>query len=129
MLGVTALAILFALLRLETISEIPMLIAAALLSPVFEFYYALVLIFAMLTTALSCGFALTSRLCGLFKVKRWLFCLFMCVLTLFISEFGFVQLVGKLYGFFGYLGVLLLALILFDLYKLIKKGHGLQRKK
>lgn len=129
LLGVTALFIVLALLRLKTISEIPMLIAAALLSPVFEFYYSLVLIFAMLTTAVSCGFALTSRLCDFFKVKRWLFCLFICVLALFISEFGFVQLVGKLYGFFGYLGILLLALILIDLYRLIKKGHGLQGKR
>lgn len=129
LLGITALAIFFTLLKLNVASEIPMLIAAALLSPVFEFYYAIVLVFAMLTTAISCGFALTSRMCEAFKVKRWLFSLFMCTLALFISEFGFVQLVGKLYGFFGYLGSVLLALILIDLYKLIKTRTWASLKK
>ncbi len=127
LLCVTAVFMVLVLIKLKGLGEVPMLVAAALLSPYFEFFYALVLVFAMLTTAVSCGFALASRVCSALKVERWLFCLLMCVAALFVAELGFAQLVGRLYGLFGYLGVGLIALILADLYRMAKKGMGSQK--
>lgn len=94
--------------------EVPMLYIAGFQGLVVKYVYAAVLYMAMITTAVSSGFAFLSFLNQKTHVKSNVSALIICLLSVPLSYIGFASLVGKLYKFFGFLGMFILVLVLAD---------------
>lgn len=98
--------------------ELPMLE----ISKKFADIYTVILIFAMVTTAVSAGFGLITFLEKIFKYKRIKKILpaLMCVSGILFAQIGFSEMVAKVYSLFGYLGIFLFIIITIDYFKQIK---------
>ncbi len=99
--------------------NMPALHIARKFGKTFEVFYVFVVFFAMITTALSSGFALVMP-SGKKKKKRNL-CL-MCIISSVMTLFGFSKLIDSLYPFFGYLGMSVFVLVVFDFVRNTKKN-------
>ncbi|MBO8168723.1 MAG: hypothetical protein H0Z35_05980 [Thermoanaerobacteraceae bacterium] len=91
--------------------EIPMLFIAGHIHPILKYLYTLVLWFAMLTTAVADAFGLARRLSGLLQYKTA--ALVVILLALPFTRFGFARLVGSVYPFFGYIGLVMIVGLIF----------------
>jgi uncharacterized membrane protein YkvI len=109
-LGILAFVIVLALmLNYNYIlgTGIPML-SLAQDNPFLKVLYALVLLAAMLTTAVANLYALIKRLGNLFCIPTMLWVLAILISASLLTPFGFTKLIANLYPFFGYLGFILL---------------------
>ena len=104
-------------------AELPMLSAALHLGKFFGIIYAILLLLGMFGAALSCKMALTNY----FKVKfalnskaHKLIIVSTALLSFVGSIFGFGDLVGTVYPIFGYIGIIVLVLLLVNFIKLRK---------
>lgn len=88
--------------------NIPMLYLAKESNPVLNYLYALVLWFAMLTTAVANAFSLAVRIAASVKISSRLVVLGLLLLSACLTPLGFAQLVAVMYPFLGYLGLVLL---------------------
>lgn len=119
-LGITGLTMVYAMqLSWPAVlkTEIPMLYLTDKLGRSVSLLYSLVMLSAMLTTAVANGFGLITRLNPLFKIKAKILAAVIVFLTLPLSLLGFGNLIGHFYPVFGYVGLLV---ILAVLYKQIK---------
>lgn len=89
-------------------------------------FYTVILIFAMITTAVSAGFGLITFLQKFFRCKKLLPVL-ICISGVLFSQIGFSQIVAKVYSFFGYLGIFLFLLIIFDYLKNLKRNKNYKK--
>ncbi len=80
--------------------------------------YTVILIFAMITTAVSAGFGLITFLEKIFKKSKKLLPVLMCVSGILFAQIGFSNMVANVYSFFGYLGVFLFIIIIIDCLKI-----------
>ncbi len=97
-------------------SPLPMLLLSEQAGNLAYFIYSLVLYMAMLTTAVSTGFSVVQSLQGMgIQKKSGGFAV--CLLAIPLSFIEFSVLVKRCYVFFGVIGILLLAGILWDWYK------------
>lgn len=80
-----------------------------------KFLYALVLLAAMLTTAVANLYALIKRIGNTFRIPSMLWVILLLTLACFLTPFGFTKLVASLYPLFGYLGFVLLGGMLVSL--------------
>lgn len=96
----------------------------------FRGFYVIVLFFAMITTALSSGFGLISGADKFIKRKHnnIVIIVSMCLFSLIMTRVGFSKLIDTLYPFFGYLGLSVFLLIIFDFLQNIKKNVKNVRK-
>ncbi len=94
--------------------QVPMLYIAGNCGVIVKYLYAAVLYMAMITTAVSSGFAFLSFLNEKAHIKMSKSALIICLLSVPLSYIGFASLVGKLYKFFGFLGLFILVLVLAD---------------
>ncbi len=99
--------------------ELPMLAVTEKLGYAMNVLYIAVLYMAMITTAASAGFGLIKAIERLLnrlfpKTPQFLLPLLLCTAACPLSQFGFSRLVGSLYPFFGYAGLLAFILILLD---------------
>ncbi|MBE7037435.1 MAG: hypothetical protein E7404_00850 [Ruminococcaceae bacterium] len=83
-------------------------------------FYVVILIFAMITTAVSMGFGVLTVLQKVFNPNKQLPFL-MCIMAVLFSQIGFSGMVSKVYSFFGYLGMGLFLVIFIDYIKTLKK--------
>ena len=104
-------------------AELPMLSAALHLGRVYGVLYAILLLLGMFGAALSCNMALTNY----FKVKfalnnkaHKIFIVLTAILAFFGSVFGFGDLVGTVYPLFGYIGIIVLCLLIVNFIKIKK---------
>lgn len=97
-------------------AELPMLIIAGNLSKFSQPIYAIVLYMAILTTAFSCGLPIVKKLHKLFKYSP-LAAFVLCIVSYPLSFFKFSVLVNYCYTFFGFLGLILIGAIIFNLFK------------
>lgn len=91
--------------------QVPMLYIAQAEGSVFEHLYGAVLYMAMITTAVSSGFAFLSFVKEKTRIPYRALATALCALSIPLGYIGFAELVGKLYRFFGVLGALVMGAI------------------
>lgn len=117
MLCVTALIINWALYSFyphSIISEIPVLGIIQNNSKLLAHIYSIILILAMYTSAVTSGYCLTERISSKTKINYKLVGAVLCAVVMPMSTLGFSSLIATLYPVFGYLGLFLLFIILFQ---------------
>ena len=109
-------------------AQVPMLYISSKAGAFSEYAYGVVLYMAMITTAVSSGFAFISFVRRYFSIRKEIISFALCLVSVPLAYVGFADLVSKLYGFFGFLGLYILFLVLLDgirikkLKKAIDKG-------
>lgn len=98
--------------------DVPMLYIADKAGNIMRYSYAAVLYMAMITTAVSSGFALLSFLKKYIHISNVVLSAVICISAIPLAYVGFADLVNKLYRFFGFLGAFVLAVVLLDALKL-----------
>lgn len=106
--------------------NIPMLYLAQGAQRPLDLFYALVIWFAMITTAVTNVFSLTNRIVSVSSFPRLGVILFLLFFASVFTPLGFEQLIAILYPFFGYLGFVLLGGMLLAYGKLL--GNLLSKK-
>lgn len=117
MLGVTALILNSALYFFyphSITSEIPVLGIIENNSQLLSQIYSVVLILAMFISAVTSGYCLTDRISKKMKIDYKLVAVILCVLAIPLTSLGFSNLIATLYPVFGYLGLFLLFVIIFQ---------------
>lgn len=93
--------------------DLPMLIMANCLHPAAGWIYSLALWFALLTTALCDGYGLLQRMRTVFPYPRYITALIILLPTIPFVGWRFAHVVGIVYPLLGYLGLVLLAAIIY----------------
>jgi uncharacterized membrane protein YkvI len=86
--------------------EIPMMYLVNMYSRHVKAVYMTVLLSAIVTTAVGNGYAFVLWLGGKVNVKKIYIKIFVTVLAVGMSSFGFSSFVGRIYPLFGFIGVL-----------------------
>lgn len=94
--------------------DVPMLYISSKVGFLMEWIYAGVLYMAMITTAVSSGYALLMFVKRYIRIKESILSAILCAISVPMAYIGFADLVNKLYRFFGFLGMFVLVLVLFD---------------
>jgi len=79
----------------------------------FKVLYGLVILISIFTTAISIGVSFLDNVCKQ-KNSYPQYAKIMCITSVFFSNFGFSKLVEILFPIFGFLGLLQIALIIFN---------------
>lgn len=98
--------------REDLLSELPLLSLVDRYHPELRGWYALALLLAMVTTAASNLFGLAERMGRDSRFPPALVAVVILVLAIPVASGGFAYLIGLIYPFFGYLGLLLVLLAL-----------------
>jgi len=98
-------------------TEIPVLSIIQNNSQLLAKIYCVVLILAMFTSAITSGYCLTERIKTKMKLNYRVVAAILCALVIPMSSLGFSSLISTLYPVFGYLGLFLLFVILFQFIK------------
>ncbi|MFS0783668.1 hypothetical protein [Bacillus sp. 1P06AnD] len=109
--------------------DMPSLGLANQISPVLGIVYSIVLLGMIFNSAVSMFFSLGTRF---FKPKTKKFNGFVFIVLLigfFASFFGFTQLVSFLYPLFGYLGLLLIGILVVSSFRMKSFGKSADQKK
>ncbi len=85
--------------------EVPMLTAASYFGPLLRAAYSTCLWFAMVTTAVTACFSLARRLEGRLGISHRALAVVVTVVAGLLAQYGFANLVSRLYPVFGYLGL------------------------
>ena len=107
-----AYASLFANIDFIKDAEIPMLVIVANISPVFAQIYTFVIFALIFNTAFSLSFALAKRFAADDNVKLHIILICVVIAGFICSFAGFRQLVSIMYPILGYIGILLLLVLL-----------------
>lgn len=104
--------VLFANVDLVKSSEIPMLMIVASINPIFAQIYTFIIFALIFNTAFSLSYALAKRFAG-DDIKKLRKILILVVIAGYICSFaGFKQLISIMYPILGYIGLLLLLVLL-----------------
>lgn len=95
-------------------APVPMLRIAENAGNIMKYVYGAVLYMAMITTAVSSGFALLSFCTKHLPLSRTSIAGIICGVSVPLAYIGFSDLVNKLYRFFGFLGLFVLFAVIFD---------------
>ncbi|HEX2924995.1 MAG TPA: hypothetical protein VHP38_01845 [Ruminiclostridium sp.] len=117
MLGATALILNSALYFFyphSITSEIPVLGIIENNSQLLSKIYSVVLILAMFISAVTSGYCLTERISRKMKINYKLIAVILCAVAIPFTSLGFSNLIATLYPVFGYLGLFLLFIIIFQ---------------
>jgi uncharacterized membrane protein YkvI len=113
----------------------PTIFVVKQMAPIFTFAYSLMLLLALITTAVSLVYASAKRWTryGASAKGRWgdekfrlrIWTIFWLVMTYVISNVGIVTIVKKGYGFLGYVGIalLILPILVFGPAKIAQKNR------
>jgi uncharacterized membrane protein YkvI len=97
-------------------------------SRVLDIIYSLILWFAMMVSAVTTGFSFIDRISSKIKADRKIITVVACAVVTPLSGFGFSKLVSTIYPLFGYIGLFMVFVILFDGFKgLYLKRHSEQK--
>jgi len=99
--------------------EIPMLEIVMGYIQTIQYIYLFVLISAMFTTAVANGYGVIDRMRNIFKIKSNYISSIIIILAMVVAQFGFSNMVGKIYPIFGYIGIFQIVIIL--LYFVVSK--------
>lgn len=94
--------------------ELPNVKLASLLGKWQEIFYCLVIVTAIITTAVSCGYAFLEMQKENYDLKAIL----ICVLAVLLSKIGFSEMVNTMFPIFGYLGIFqIICMVIFGVKK------------
>ncbi len=97
-------------------AELPMLVVAQGFGTGVSLLYAVILYMAMLTTAISCGFAVVEHF-SLRGRSRKSVSVALCLVSVPLSLIPFSKLVESCFSVFGIIGLLLIAALVYDWFK------------
>lgn len=97
--------------------EVPMLLIAGQVSPVFRIIYLLALLLGVYTTAVACLYGFGARIANPEEKGYRIIVIGASILAFFLSGLGFSSLVGILFPAVGYAGLLLLGSLTYVLIK------------
>lgn len=103
------------------LGELPFLEIVARQGRIVEIIYSVILYIAMFTTSVSCGYGFLGRLKETFGIKNITGVLILTLITIPISLMGFSGIIQNLYSAFGYLGLPLVAVVLWDGIRMIRE--------
>jgi uncharacterized membrane protein YkvI len=124
-LGLLAFLLLSALQREMTYSQamdMPMLGYAGRLSPAVGFLYGLVLFFAIYSSATSNFYGFTTKIKEGPK-KKW-YVIFSAVIAFLLGLVGFKNIVSFMFPIEGFLGFLIIAMIVVNFFQVWRKNRG-----
>jgi len=104
----------------DLIGEFPVIEIIRQYSSLLKNVYNIILIFAMLTSAVASGYSAICRISTWLKIKVKTATVIICVLAVPLSSFGFSRLISTVYPLFGYTGLFILILLIADWIKGIK---------
>ncbi len=93
--------------------ELPTLKFAEMLGLPIKIFYGIIILSAIFTTAISCGFAFLEMKETRYNLKAVL----MCASSIIFSCIGFSELVNMMFPIFGYLGILQLIIIIYRTFR------------
>jgi uncharacterized membrane protein YkvI len=96
------------------VKEIPLLNISEKYSSFFSTIYAIILFLAMFVSAVTSGYCFIDRVCKKIRLNKKLITLFICILITPLSRLGFSNLISKIYPIFGYVGIFIILVILFQ---------------
>lgn len=99
--------------------EIPLLYLASNMGKGIEYFYCIIILFAMLTSSVAAGYGFIEKIADDFKIPQKLTLVFMCLLSFPFATLGFANLINSLYGFFGIIG---LSILIGITYRCMKKS-------
>lgn len=114
--GVITLAILANIPQVLNV-EIPMLLIAGQISPIFRIVYIMALIAGVYTTAVACLYGFAARVTGPEAQGFPTIVIGASIMAFFLSRFGFSSLVSILFPAVGYAGLLLMGSLTYVLVK------------
>lgn len=91
--------------------ELPAVYASGLFGKVYQYLYGIIILGAIMTTSISSAFGFLNNITKTEK-KYKLINKIICIASIFISLFGFSNLVNNIYPIFGVLGLVQLILII-----------------
>ncbi len=94
-------------------AEMPLLELADLYGGALKKIYALILFMSLCTTAIGHGFGILSKFSFETKADRVVVTALLCLLAMPFAKIGFSELISKLYGMFGILGLFWTGLLVF----------------
>jgi uncharacterized membrane protein YkvI len=94
--------------------EIPMMAIATRLGKNIKLGYGILLWLAMLTTAVSNGFVFVEGIKDKLGIGQIWTALLFCIAAIPLASFGFKSLVHTLYPLFGYIGIFIILIMLFQ---------------
>ena len=97
--------------------ELPTLKLAKMLGDIQGYLYGIIILFAIFTTAVSCGFAFLEIDEKNYMMKNIL----LCIAGFVLSNIGFSELVNTLFPIFGYVGILFIVIIIYCAHSRNKK--------
>lgn len=105
-------------------SEIPVLGILGLYSRLAGSLYSVLLWLAMLVSAVNAGYCFVDRLSSKAGIDKKLLTVFLCAAAVPLSTLGFSRLIAAIYPVFGYIGLFLVLVILFQGFGLIPERPG-----
>ena len=91
--------------------DIPIIYIAKNFGITYKYIYGLVILTAIFTTAISAGYSFLSNITKNNK-KFFIFSIFLCLISIICSSFGFSVLLGFLYPILGFLGLFQVILLI-----------------
>ncbi|HHW00701.1 MAG TPA: hypothetical protein GXX36_14275 [Clostridiaceae bacterium] len=112
-----------------TTGEIPMLDIVERYSRVLSYVYTFVLWLAMLVSAVNSGFCLVERVSSKLNMNIRTITVIACIVVIPLSCVGFSGLIASIYPMFGYIGLFILTVIIFQWAReIFRKGNGKSKK-
>lgn len=96
----------------KTFGEMPMFDIISNYNMFFRYFYILILLAAIFTTAVGNGFAAVEWIHSRFKINPLYIKILVCIFAVIISQAGFSNFVNKVYPLFGYIGIFEIIMIL-----------------
>jgi len=94
--------------------ELPMLNITEKFNKAISTAYTVILWIAMFTSAIIAGFCFVERVCSKTRLSPKIITVLSCVLVVLLSHMGFSGLIATVYPVFGYVGLFVLSIILFQ---------------
>lgn len=105
--------VIYKFLPQSALYEVPMVAISKRFSKFLNVVYTSILWLAMFVSAITSGFCFVERISSFIKLKQRIIAILLCMLVIPISFAGFSGLIKTVYPFFGYIGLLLIFIILF----------------
>lgn len=100
-----------------TTGEIPLLDIVERYSKVLSYVYSIVLWLAMLVSALNSGFCLAERISSKTNINIKLITVIACIVVIPLSCVGFSGLISSIYPMFGYIGLFMLIVVIYQWFR------------
>ena len=130
--GAGAAAIYFALVRnLENAAafDLPMMYLAGRIFPGLMLFYAITLLLGIYVTSVSCLFAASFRISSIKGLNSRVIIPAAAFMAFLASTFGFADIIGYLYPIEGYVGMVVLACLLYSFIRLLSSRRSKRERK